>query len=167
VTVITRAPSAPARKPQAARKPAQPAEPAKTRAQVRAESLNDYFKAGALFAVVRGWYADAGACQIHGPGISREVAIMAEGNDKVGKLVDYLTEAGPYMGLATAVLPFVFQLAANHGRIDAKKIPPGLGIVDPAELESNAKKAVAEETARLEAEMAMAAQPSNGVSHGA
>jgi hypothetical protein len=167
VTVITRAPSAPARKPQAARKPATPAEPAKTRAQVRAESLNDYFKAGALFAVVRGWYADAGACQIHGPGISREVAIMAEGNDKVGKLVDYLTEAGPYMGLATAVLPFVFQLAANHGRIDAKKIPAGLGIVDPAELETNAKTEIARETARLEAELATASQSPNGMSHGA
>jgi hypothetical protein len=166
--VITRAdPKPPARKPATVRKPAAPPQPEISRAQARAASLNDYFKAGALFAVVRGWYADAGACQVHGPGIAREVAVMADGNEKVGRLVDYLTEAGPYMGLATAVLPFVFQLAANHGKINAAKIPAGLGIVDPKELENNAKTAIAEETARLEAEMAAASQSPNGASRGA
>lgn len=165
MTTITRAaPAAPARKAAPVRKPAP--EPAKTRVQARTESLTDYFRAGALFAVVRGWYADAGACQVHGPGISREIAVLAESNEKISSLVDYLTEAGPYMGIATAVLPFVFQIAANHGKIDAAKIPAGLGIVDPKELENKARTEIAEETARLEKEMAAAQSSVNGVRNG-
>jgi hypothetical protein len=88
---------------------------------------------------MRGLYADAGAFSQHGPAVATEVAALAEQNEKIASWVDYLSEAGPYMGLAVATLPLVMQLLANHGRLDIDKLPADSGIVDPKILERKVK----------------------------
>jgi hypothetical protein len=88
---------------------------------------------------MRGSYADAGAIAQHGPGISQETAKLAEQNESVANVIDYLTQAGPYMGLVSVVLPFVLQLAVNHNRIDASKLSPDLGVLPPDVLEKRVR----------------------------
>jgi hypothetical protein len=83
--------------------------------------------------MMREWFADAGAIQIHWPNVARETASLADQDERIGKVIDYLVSAGPYAGLLTAVLPFGMQIAANHGRIDADAAS-GLGGVMPPEM---------------------------------
>jgi len=105
--------------------------------------------------VMIGKYADAAAIADHGPNISREAASLAQQNEKIGQWIDYLTEAGPYAGLITAVLPLALQLLANHGRIDHSKVP---GVSDPRVLETKIQaemlRAAAAEKQQYEAEIA-------------
>jgi hypothetical protein len=83
--------------------------------------------------MMREWFADAGALQIHWPNVARETASLADQDERIGKAIDYLVSAGPYAGLLTAVLPLGMQIAANHGRIDANAAS-GLGGVMPKEM---------------------------------
>ena len=105
----------------------------------RAEALNGLGQIGALILVMRGNYADAGAIAQHGPPISQETAKLAEQNETVASAIDYLTQAGPYMGLVAVVLPLVLQLAVNHNRIDAAKLSPDLGVLPPDVLEKRVR----------------------------
>jgi hypothetical protein len=105
----------------------------------RAEALNGLGQITALVLVMRGAYADAGAIAQHGPGISQETAKLADQNESIANLIDYLTQAGPYMGLVSVVLPFVLQLAVNHNRIDAAKLSPDLGVLPPDVLEKRVR----------------------------
>lgn len=105
----------------------------------RTEALNGLGQIGALVLVMRGSYADAGAIAQHGPGISAETAKLAEQNESIANLIDYLTQAGPYMGLVSVVLPLVLQLAVNHNRIDASKLSPELGVLPPDILEKRVR----------------------------
>jgi hypothetical protein len=98
-----------------------------------------------LFLCMKGAYADAGAIAQHGPGLARETALLAESNPRIASVVDYLTEAGPYMGIIVVALPLALQLAANHGRIDASKMPPGSGVLPPEILEAKVKAEMAKQ----------------------
>jgi hypothetical protein len=146
-------------RPAPARKTPQSAQPksghpiTSSRARAREEALNDWNRLGSLICVMRGWYADAGAIAEHGPGFTHEVATLAEGNEKVAKYLDYLTETGPMMGILSAGLPLILQFAANHGRIDAEKLPPEAGIIKPEILEERVKAEMKLANARMLAEI--------------
>jgi hypothetical protein len=118
--------------PKTARRQSQAA-PRKTQTDSRAEAVNGLFQLGSFGSVMIGNYADAATLAEHGPGISTEVANLARENEQIGKWIDYLTQAGPYAGLITAVLPMALQLLANHKRIDHTKVP---GLTDPRVLET-------------------------------
>lgn len=148
LTARTAPPAPAARKPRtpAARPaPAVPAVP--TRLQEREENLNGLGKITALLLTLRGSYADAGAIAQHGPGVCHETAVLAESDEKIGSLVDYLNSAGPYMGLAAAMLPLAMQFLANHGRLDATRLPPESGVIPPDVLEARVRAEM--ETQRL------------------
>jgi hypothetical protein len=138
---------APAAPPKRAATPRQTAVQARKETQsqttTRAQAVNSVFQITALGLTARGMYADAGAISIHGPKISGELAALAETNSGVASFVDYLTSAGPYTGLFLAVMPLVFQIAANHGRVDATKVSLP-GIMEPAELEKKVRKDIEE-----------------------
>jgi hypothetical protein len=85
-------------------------------------------------------YADVGAVQLHWPKVSEEIAKLASTNDQVAKIVDPLMQVGPYAGLIAAVMPFVMQLAANHGRVT----PGAAGTVSPVTLSSQVEASIAE-----------------------
>jgi hypothetical protein len=89
--------------------------------------------------------------------------MLAESNDGIASVVDYLTEAGPYMGLLTVMLPFVLQLAANHGRIDASKLSPEFGVYPPDVLEGRVRSEMEAKRAQMrEAAQAAERHASNG-----
>jgi hypothetical protein len=114
----------------------------------REEALTGVGKITSLLLAMRGGYADAGAIAQHGPPIAHEAAALAETDTRIASWIDYLTEAGPYMGLTMAILPLAMQLAANHGRLDASKLPPESGVVSPGVLEARVKADM--ETTRLQ-----------------
>jgi hypothetical protein len=134
---IDTAPKPPAVKPGPKPKPPAPRPADKTAA--RRENLDGILKIVSYGCVMRGLYADAGAFSQHGPAVASEVADLAEQNEKIASWVDYLSEAGPYMGLAVATLPLIMQLLANHDRLDIDKLPADSGIVDPKILERKVK----------------------------
>lgn len=133
-----------------ARKPA--AKPSKI--DERTEAVNGLFQLGGGVALMFGQWADAGACSTHGPNISRELASVAEKNERIGNLVDYLTAVGPYAGLLTAVLPFALQLLVNHGRMPAHPALSQIGVMPSETLANKAQAEVLELQAKMAQEMA-------------
>jgi hypothetical protein len=111
----------------------------RSRNELRREALTGIGQLGSLLCVVKGQYADAGAIAEHGPKLSAEIANLGDGNETIASWLDYLCQSGPYMGLLSAGLPFLLQLAVNHGKIDYTKLPPDSGIKDPVVLEKRVK----------------------------
>lgn len=99
----------------------------------RADGVNGLFQLGAFGFVMAGQVADAGACAEHGPRIANEAAALAEQNERVAKVVDYVTAIGPFAALFAAVMPFGLQLLLNHGRIPYVPMLAGMGVL-PAEM---------------------------------
>src|SRR5271166_728634 len=85
----------------------------------REEGLEGLAQIGTAVLILTKNYADAGAVDMHAKPIAHEVALLAEGNEKVGNIVDRITAMGPYAGLLTAVMPLAMQLLVNHDRIQA------------------------------------------------
>jgi hypothetical protein len=90
-------------------------------------------------------YADAGAIGTYWPGIAKEVAILAESQPAIAGVIDPLMKIGPYTALVAATLPFLMQIAVNHGRV----APGAMGTVPASTLEAQIKTAMAQ--AELEA----------------
>lgn len=90
-------------------------------------------------------YADAGAIGLYWPGISKEIAELAESQEAIAGVIDPLMKIGPYTGLVAAILPFFMQIAVNHGRV----APGSMGTVPASTLEAQIKTAMAQ--AELEA----------------
>lgn len=135
--------------------------PDKTR-QEREDALNGLWTAASAFCMMGGQWADAGAISMHGPGISREAAVLSLKYEKIGNALDALANVSPFANLLGATLPLIFQLAANHKMIPAHGIP---GVRDPGVLESQMRveqqkmamefaKMAAQEKADLDAELA-------------
>jgi len=148
---IAERPKAPARRASAAKAVQVPV------AGIREQGLQGIVQVAQLLLVMGNQYADAAATGIHGPGIARETAALADANETIAKGVDYLVTAGPYTGLIAAVLPFAMQIAANHGRLDASRAGM-VGVIEPAVLEQQmradivARRNEAEQAARDAAE---------------
>lgn len=129
------------------------------RTKAREEAANGIFQLAAFGCVVTKQYADAGAIANNGQAIAHEAAQLAETNEGVGRLLDYLMEAGPYAGLITAVMPLALQLMANHGLVKAELVA-GAGVQSPQALEAQVKADMARQAhaalmAQQEAEQAM------------
>lgn len=154
------------RQPRTPKPPKETPELAERRLASRQESLEGLFKLAATGCLLAGQTADAGACFKHGPPISHEVAELAEDNEQVAKLVDWLTHVGPYAGVIAAVLPFGLQIWVNHNPSMAGPLA-GFGVTDPATLDMQARaKALedyataAEEAAKAQEQYEQAAQRS-------
>lgn len=99
----------------------------------REDAINGLFQLGSVAAMAFGKWADAGAINTYGPGISTETVKLADRYDSIGKGIDALAQVGPFAGLVTAVTPLIIQLAANHKMITATQAA-GMGATDPAAL---------------------------------
>lgn len=110
----------------------------------RREGVEGVFQFASMFALMRGQYADAGAFSLHAPNIGHEAALLGKKNEQIGKVLDLLGQAGPYAGIAFAVLPLVAQLAVNHERIEADKAVGIKGVMPKAALENKVKAELAE-----------------------
>lgn len=138
-------PPAPGRRPVPARPPAQA--PRETRAAARERALKDWSTIVTTIMVLRGMYADAGAVDQHGPPLYRDLAQMGDTNERIGKGLDWLAQLDP--GAGASFLPLVFQLLANHGKIDAERLPPESGILPPKLLEERVRAQIAEAHAKI------------------
>jgi hypothetical protein len=101
----------------------------------REKGLTGIGQIGVVVCVAKGWYADAATVKDHAPNLARETAKLAEEYDEVGNVLDAIIGVGPFTAILAAGLPFVLQLLANHGRIDAEKAGIA-GIEDPQDLEA-------------------------------
>lgn len=120
----------------------------------RMEAVQGIFQAAQMGCVMAGQYADAAAVGMHGDNVANEIVGLADKYPAVGKVVDTLIQAGPFAGLLTAVMPLALQIAANHKRIPADKVP---GVMPPEVLEMQMKTEVATMAAR-QAQQAQEAQ---------
>lgn len=117
----------------------------KTQSETRTEAVNGLFQLAGFGCVMTGNYADAAAIGQHSPGIATEIVALGQTNESIGKAIDYLNEVGPYAALISATMPLVLQLLANHGRLDAGKIP---GLTNPLVLEQKVKAELAAKAAQ-------------------
>ena len=119
------------------------------KAAEREEALNGIGQIVQVPLIATKQFADAGALSLYWPPIAKEVAILAESNEQIAKLIDPLIQVGPYTALIAATLPFVMQLAVNHGMV----APGAMGTVPAQVLSAQI------ETAMLRSELeAMKAQ---------
>lgn len=99
------------------------ATPAKTYAspetvrQDREDAVNGVFQLAGMVCMAFGKWADAGAINTYGPGVTTETVKLADKYESVGKSIDALAQVSPFAGLIAAVTPLVIQLAANHKMI--------------------------------------------------
>lgn len=121
--------------PKAKRTPAARPAPAMGVREAREAGLKGFAQIGTMICVSRGLWADAATIKDHGPGLARETAALGDQYEEVGKAIDFLVSAGPFTAIIGVALPFVLQIAANHGRIDVEKAGIG-GIEDPRDLEA-------------------------------
>jgi hypothetical protein len=122
----------------------------------RRDSVNGIFQLAGFGLMMGRQYADAGAISKHGPGITDEIARLAEDDARLADAVDRLTSVGPYGALIAAVSPLVIQVMVNHGRINAVPAMRDMGVVPKAELEAEIQAAMAlqEQVALLHAQEA-------------
>lgn len=96
----------------------------------REEGVNGLFQIGSAVCLMVGQPADAGTLANYGPNVSHEVAELAEGNESIARVIDYITAVGPYAGLLATVLPMALQLLANHGKVAPEALAQ-FGVVHP------------------------------------
>lgn len=77
--------------------------------------------------------ADAGAIQVHGPGLVKAWNDLAAENASVARGIEWLTTGSAYGAVVMTTAPLVLQLLANHGVLPGERLAP-LGVQDPAEL---------------------------------
>lgn len=87
----------------------------------REEAVAGIFQIASFMCVATGQLADAAALNIHGANVSRETAALATRYDKVGALLDGLSQVGPFTAILAATMPLVIQIAVNHKRISPEK----------------------------------------------
>ncbi|WP_433478139.1 hypothetical protein ACQPZP_14560 [Spirillospora sp. CA-142024] len=77
--------------------------------------------------------ADAGAIQVHGPGLVKAWNDLAAENAQVAKGIEWLTTGSAYGAVVMTTAPLVLQLLANHGVLPGERLAP-LGVQEPAAL---------------------------------
>ena len=91
--------------------------------------------------IAMGQHADVGAISLHWPGIAKEIAALAESDDRIAQVIDPLIKVGPYAGLIAAVLPLVLQIGVNHGRLS----PGAMGTQPAVALASQVEAGIAQQ----------------------
>jgi hypothetical protein len=77
--------------------------------------------------------ADAGAVKLAGPGMVAAWNGLAQENAQIAKGIEWLTSGSAYGAVVMATAPLIFQVMANHGRVDPERVA-ALGVRDPAAL---------------------------------
>lgn len=121
----------------------------------REEAVQGVFQILGAVCVMTGQLADAAAFRIHGPNVSHETAALSSRYEKVGNVLDSLSQVGPFTAILTATIPLFVQLAANHKRISPEKAA-AFGAKTPAHLDGMMRAELARE--QLEYERAMKAE---------
>lgn len=96
----------------------------------REDGLNGLFQMISVVAMAFGAWADAGAINAHGPGLTTETVKLADKYESIGKGLDALSQVGPFTGVITAGAPLIIQLCANHKILSATQSAQ-LGATDP------------------------------------
>ena len=100
---------------------------------------------------------DAAALAIHADSSGAALAEMADQNSYVAALVDRLELFNGVAGVATSLLPLVYQLMANHAPEDARdNMPPELmqmGVLPPKMLMEKLEAQNSAKMARVQAEI--------------
>lgn len=86
-------------------------------------------------------FADAGAISLYWPNISKEIAVLADSQPAIAKLIDPLIQIGPYTGLVMVVLPFILQLGVNHRMLS----PGAMGTVPATALSAQVEASLAQQ----------------------
>lgn len=123
----------PKRTPQKRATPAPKTTSSETVRRDREDAVNGVFQLAGVIAMAFGKWADAGAINTHGPGITTETVKLADKYDSIGKSIDALAQVSPFAGLVAAVSPLLIQLAANHKMISPTQ-GAALGATDPESL---------------------------------
>lgn len=152
-------PAATSRASTAARKTAEVAE---KRIARRTEGLQSAGQLVSLPLLFTGQILDAGAIAQHWPGVASEGAKLAEENDQVARVADFLCKVGPLAGVFTAALPLIFQIGVNHGWIPMSAPLLQFGVVDRetliAKMQADAMRQQADMMKAMQEERAKAAQ---------
>lgn len=99
----------------------------------RAETLGGFVQLASLGLSMIGMKKDAGALDVHSPGIIPEVVKLADDNEKIAAWIDNANKIGPYGALTMAILPLALQIATNHNMVKAAGT---MGVVAPELLET-------------------------------
>lgn len=100
--------------------------------------------------------ADAGALQLHGPGMVEAWNALAQENAQVARGIEWLTTGSAYGAVVMATVPMVLQVLANHGRLDHQRLG-ALGVQHPGDLAELTAQDVAEMQQAAAAQAAAAA----------
>lgn len=119
----------------------------------RVDAVNGVFQFGSVIAMAFGKWADAGAINTYGPGITTETVKIADRYDSVAKGIDALAQVGPWTGLITAVTPLIIQLAANHKMLSEHQAAV-LGATNPEVLSQQMQVKANREAIRIQMEIA-------------
>lgn len=111
---------------------------ANSKVSEREDALHGIVQLAGMGLIIAGQHADAGAVNLHGPGIAHEFAALSEKNEKIARGIDYITEAGPYAGVVMATMPLVLQLLANHKILRAEALT-GAGVQSPDAIAATVK----------------------------
>lgn len=107
----------------------------------RVEGLDGLAQTAQGVLLITGQFADAAAIGKYAPAITNELATLADTNDTIASVADFLVKTGPYTALITAVMPLALQIAANHKLLNAASLS-GFGVVSPELLEAQMKAEV-------------------------
>lgn len=122
-----------------------------TKLAAREEAVGGIFQMVSFGLLMAGQVPDAGAVAEHGPKIATQTAILADDNEGVAKIVDFLTAVGPYAGLFSAVLPLALQILVNHGRVPMAPMLAGMGVKDPLQIRAEYDQQRAQQMAEWQA----------------
>lgn len=145
--------------PPVKRGPGRPKKPAvetpkESRVDSRAAALDGLWGIVSVGLLMLGQVPDAAAVATHSPGISLEAARLAEDNESIAKIVDFVAGVGPYAALMTATLPLLLQIGVNHGKVPMVPMLHQMGIKPPAILEAEMRAKAAQQLAEMERDFA-------------
>lgn len=104
----------------------------------RIDAIDGIWQIIGLGCIMTGQYADAGAIDMHGHGISIEAVNLAEKNAGIAKGADTLLQVGPYAAIVAVSMPLIVQVLVNHKVVPAEKMASA-NVVHPDVLESQVK----------------------------
>lgn len=85
--------------------------------------------------------ADAGAIQLHGPGLVKAWNDLAQENTNVARAIDWLTTGSAYGAVVMTTAPLIMQILANHQVLPVERLAP-LGVQDPETLAQLARDTI-------------------------
>jgi len=118
----------------------------------REDAVNGLFQITGMVCMAFGKWADAGAINTHGPGITAETVKLADQYESVGNSIDALAKVSPFAGLIAAVTPLVIQLAANHKLISETQAS-AMGATNPEALSQRMQVQANREAIRIQSQL--------------